>query len=151
FKEVDERLSSLMVILVAIQVPNAFVGVVNQSMALELAQGSPLLSAFAGPQREALVMLFLRLNHWAVIASQLFWGLWLFPLAILVVRSRFLPKVLGGWLFLTGLAYVALWVVGTLLPQQYGRVNELLFPLLLGEVVFMLWLLVRGAKAVEAA
>lgn len=146
FKAVDEQISVLMVILVVIQVPNAFVGAVNQGMALELAQGNTFMSVFAGPQREALAMLFLQLNHYGVLTSQLFWGLWLFPLAILIVRSRFLPKALGVWLFITGIAYVALWVTGFLLPQHFNLVNKMMFPVLLGEVAFMLWLLLRGAR-----
>ncbi len=146
FKDVDKRLSRLMVVLVAIQVPTAWVTAVAQGMALELAKGGLSMDAFAGPQREALAYMFLRIDHHGVMASQLMWGLWLFPLAALVLRSRYQPRFLGWWLNLNGLAYVAVWVLAFLAPRHFDRVDDLLFPVFLGEVAFMLWLLIRGAK-----
>ena len=153
FKETDRRLSRLMVALVVIQIPCAWVIAVTQGMALELAKGGLFASAFTGPQREALVYVFLRVDHHGTMASQLLWGLWLFPLAALVLRSRYLPRFIGWWLHLNGLAYVAVWGFAFLAPQHFDRINDLLFPVFLGEVAFMLWLLIRGAKdpaAVEA-
>lgn len=146
FRDVDRRMSRLMVALVIIQIPCAWVVAVAQAMALEVAKGGVVGGAFAGPQREALSMLFLRMDHHGTMASQLLWGLWLFPLAALVLRSRFVPRFLGWWLNLNGLAYVAVWALAFLAPQHFDRVDDLLFPVFLGEVAFMLWLLIRGAK-----
>ncbi|HEU4951375.1 MAG TPA: DUF4386 domain-containing protein [Holophagaceae bacterium] len=146
YKAVDPRLSRLMLAFVAIQIPTAWMTTVAQAMALELAKGGGFLEAFAGPQRQALAMVFLRLDHHGVMASQLMWGLWLFPLAALVLRSRYQPRFLGWWLHLNGLAYVAVWAIALLVPQRFGRVDDLLFPVFLGEVAYMLWLLIRGAK-----
>lgn len=150
FKEVDRKLSRLMLMLVVIQIPCAWVIAVAQAMALELAKGGSFMGAFTDPQREALAMVFLRIDHHGTMASQLLWGLWLFPLAVLVLRARYQPRFLGWWLNLNGLAYVAIWAVGCLAPQHFDRMNDLLFPVLLGEVAFMLWLLIRGAKAPAA-
>lgn len=145
FKDVDRRLSRLMVALVVIQIPCAWVIAVAQGAALDLAKGG-LFSGLTGPQREALAYVFLRIDHHGTMASQLLWGLWLFPLAALVLRSRYMPRFLGWWLNLTGLAYVAVWSLAFLTPQYFDRVDDLLFPVFLGEVAFMLWLLIRGAK-----
>ena len=41
----------------------------------------------------------------------------LFPLAILVYRSRFLPRFLGVWLIINGFAYLIMSFTGLLLPQ----------------------------------
>lgn len=151
YKDTGRGLSRLMVVLVAIQIPTSWVTAVAQGMALELAKGGTFMGAFTGPQREALAMLFLRLDHHGVMASQLMWGLWLFPLAALILRSRYQPRFLGWWLHLNGLAYVAVWALAFLAPQHFDRVDDLLFPVFLGEVAFMLWLLIRGAKAPAAA
>ena len=148
-KEVNHLLSVLMVILVMIQIPIAFIDVLNQLAALELVRGADFLSVFSNGQREVLALLFLRINDQGTIASELFWGLWLFPLGLLVYRSGFLPKFLGAWLIINGFAYVATCFVGLLLPQYLGVTNKIAFPLLLGEVAFMLWLLVMGAKTIE--
>ena len=74
------------------------------------------------------------------------WGVWLFPLALLVFRSRLLPRFLGVWLALGGLAYVALSLVGALSPQYQDKLFAICQPVFFGEIALMLWLLVKGAK-----
>ena len=147
FRGVDQSLAVLMVILGGV-LPSAldFFIVLNDAAALILARGADSLSAFNKPQRDALVMLFLRLHDQEILAAEIFWGLWLFPLAILVYRSRFLPRFLGVWLMINGFAYLAMSLTGLLLPQYAGIVGNITFPALLGELVFLLWLLIKGAK-----
>ena len=98
-------------------------------------------------------MLFLNLHGRGFVVAEMFWGLWLFPLALLVYKSRFLPRFLGVWLGLAGLAWMVLGLTGIVLPQYQGKVNSYLQPAIIGEIVFMLWLLIKGAKpqGVEAA
>ena len=91
-------------------------------------------------------MLFLRINNYGVLALELFWGLWLFPLAILVYRSRFLPRFLGVWLGIDGFSLVVVSLTGLLLPQYKDTVFTIAFPAMFGELAFMLWLLIKGAK-----
>ena len=78
--------------------------------------------------------------------TMIFWGLWLIPLGILVYRSRFLPRFLGVWLIVNGLGYLVNSFTGLLLPQYQNAVGTFTFPALTGEVAFVLWLLIRGAK-----
>jgi hypothetical protein len=146
FKEVDQQLAALMVILVLVQVPIGFVDAVNQLAILHLVRGADYLSVFNQPQREALAMLFLNLSGQMTIVSEIFWGLWLFPLGLLTFRSAFLPRFLGVWLIINGLAYVATSFVGLLSPQRLDLVSKVTFPALLGELAFMLWLVIRGAR-----
>jgi hypothetical protein len=146
---VDQSLSVLMVILGGVM-PSAiyFFNVMNDAAALILVRGASFLSVFDKPQRDALAMLFLRLHDQEILAAQVFWGLWLFPLAILVYRSRFLPRFLAIWLIINGLAYLATSLVGFLLPRSLNMVANVTFPALLGEVAFVLWLLIKGAKEI---
>jgi Domain of unknown function (DUF4386) len=69
-----------------------------------------------------------------------------FSLAILVYRSRFLPRFLGVWLIINGFAYLALSFTGLLLPQYEHMLSNITFPAILGEMAIMLWLLIKGAK-----
>ncbi len=147
FKGVDQSLATLMVILGGLMVtPIYFLNSLNDAAALLLVRGADFLSVFEKPQREALAMLFLRLHHQGVVVNEIFWGLWLLPLAFLVIRSGFLPRFLGVWLIINGFAYVITSFTGLLLPQYESMVSNITFPALLGELAFMLWLLIRGAK-----
>jgi hypothetical protein len=91
-------------------------------------------------------MLFVRLHGQGNVINEVFWGLWLLPLALLVYRSRFLPSFLGVWLALGGLAYVVLSLTSLLAPQYQDRVFTFSQPAFFGELAFMLWLLIKGAK-----
>jgi hypothetical protein len=91
-------------------------------------------------------MLFLRLHFQGLVVAEIFWGLWLFPLALLIYRSRFLPRFLGVWLTLAGFAWVILCLTGILSPQFYDKVYSYSQPAIIGEIAFMLWLLIKGAK-----
>jgi len=124
-----------------------FVGVVNDLAALTMVRGSDFLSAFDKPQRDALAMLFLRLRDHQNTAAEILWGLWLIPLAILVYRSRFLPRFLGVWLVINGLAYLTMSFTGILLSHQYQqKVFTYSQPALAGELALMLWLVIKGAQ-----
>jgi len=123
-----------------------FFNVLNDAAALILVRGADFLSVFDKPQRDALAMLFLRMHDQEVLAAEIFWGLWLIPLAILVYRSRFLPRFLGVWLIVNGFAYLVNSFTGLLLPQYQKAVGTFTFPALTGEVALVLWLLIRGAK-----
>ena len=145
-KGVNRQHASLMVILVLVQIPLAFLNELNHLAALLLVRGADFLSVFDKPQRDALAMLFLNLNGQGSIVSQIFWGLWLLPFGVLVFRSGFLPRILGVWLMINGFAYLAMSFSGLLLPQYYEAVFRIASPFLLGEVAMMLWLLIMGAK-----
>ena len=146
FKGVNQRRATLMVILIVVQVPIAFLNELNAIAALVLVRGADFLSIFDKPQREALAMLFLNLHDHGFNVAEIFWGLWLFPLGLLLYRSRFLPRFLGAWLGLAGCAWVIFSLTSLLLPQYQHRVYTLSQPATFGEIVFMFWLLIKGAK-----
>jgi len=145
-KGVNRRHASLMVLLIVVSVPIAFLNELNSIAALVLVRGADFLSIFEKPQRDALAMLFLNLHGQGIVVAEIFWGLWLFPLASLAYRSRFLPRFLGVWLALAGFAWVILSLTGVLSPQYYGNVFTFTQPAVFGELAFMLWLLIKGAK-----
>jgi hypothetical protein len=145
-KGVNRRHALLTVILIVVSIPIAIVNVLNSIAALVLVHGADFLSVFEKPQRDALAMLFLNLHHHGFVVAELFWGLWLFPLALLVYRSRFLPRFLGVWLAFAGIAWVILSLTGVLLPQYQNKVDTYSQPAFFGEIAFMLWLVIKGAK-----
>jgi hypothetical protein len=145
-KGVNRRYASLMVTLVVVAIPIAFLNELNSIAALVLVRGADFLSIFEKPQREVLAMLFLNLHFHGLVVDEIFFGLWLVPLALLVYRSRFLPRFLGVWLAIDGLAWVILSLTGVLLPQYYDKVFTYCQPASFGEVALMLWLVIKGAR-----
>ncbi len=147
FKGVDQNLAVLVVILGGVMPALIdFVGVVGDFGALMVVRGVDFLSAFDKPQRDALAMLFLRLRDHQNTAAEILWGAWLLPLAVLVYRSRFLPRFLGVWLVINGFAYMVVSFTGVLLPQYQGQVFLYSQPALFAELALMLWLVIKGAR-----
>jgi hypothetical protein len=147
FKDVDQYLAVLVVILGGVMPAVIdFVNVVTDLGVLTFVSGANFLSVFDKPQRDALAMLLLRLHDHQNTAAEILWGLWLIPLALLVYRSRFLPRFLGVWLVINGCAYVILSFTGVLLPQYQNKVFLISQPALFGEIALMLWLVIKGAR-----
>jgi len=147
-KPVHKTQAALMALLLLLAIPVSFVVALNYVAAQMLLSGAPEVSALSGAQRDALGMLFLRLHTHGVLAVEIFWGLWLLPFGLLVIRSHFLPRVLGILLIIAGVAYVAHSVTSLLLAGHriilYERVTMLARAA--GEFPIMLWLLINGAK-----
>src|SRR5260370_15754442 len=144
-KGVNRPHASLMVPLIGRCIPMWFVNELNSIAALVLVRGADFLSIFEKPRREALAMLFLNLHHHGIVVAEIFWGLWLFPLALLVYRSRFLPRFLVVWLVLAGFAWVILSLTSILFPEVQDKVYSYSQPAFFGEMAFMLWLVIQGA------
>jgi hypothetical protein len=145
-KGVNRRQAALMVTLIVLSIPIAFLNELNAIAALVLVRGADFLSVFEKSQRDALAMLFINLHGHGFDVAEIFWGLWLFPLALLVYRSRFLPRFLGVWLAIAGFAWVILGLTGVLLPQYQDKVYTDSQPAFFGEIAFLLWLVIKGAK-----
>jgi Domain of unknown function (DUF4386) len=143
---VNKTHASLMVALVLVSVAVGFMNVLNNIAALTLFRGADFLSVFNKGQLDALAMLFLRLHGQGLGINEIFWGLWLFPFGVLVMRSGFLPRILGVWLIVNCFAYLALSFTSLLLPQYQDMVSRIAFPVFFGEIAIALWLLIKGAK-----
>ena len=129
-----------------VSVPITFIGVANELAALSLVRGANFLSVFDRAQLDALALMFLTLRDKDILVNEIFWGLWLFPFGLLVMRSGFLPRILGIFLIINGFAYLAQSLTSILFPEYAGAVDRVALIPEFGEVLMMLWLLVRGAK-----
>ena len=148
FKGVDQQLAVLLAIVGGVMPALInFVNVVTDAGALMAAQGPDFLSVFDKSQRDALVLLFLRLHHAQIIAAEILWGLWLFPMGALAYKSRFVPRFIGVWLIINGVAYVVLSLTGLFFPDYQDKVFAYSQPALFGELAMMLWLVFKGAGA----
>ena len=147
FKPVNESHARLLVALGAlVSVPIVFVNVLNSIAALILAKGADYLAVFSRPQLDALSYVFVRLHSQGIFVVSIFWGLWLFPFGLLVIRSGFIPRVLGYLLMVAGTAYVVTAFISLIVPQYRPLVSQIALPLEVGEVPIIFWLLIWGAR-----
>ena len=147
FHEVSRTLAVLMVILGGPMPAAVYFGnTLNDVAALMFALPASFASAFEQPQRDAFVMLFLRLHDYGVFANEIFWGMWLLPFGLLVWRSGFVPRILGLSLFVACFGYLALSFTGLLMPQSMSAVAPVANIAILGEGPIILWLVIMGAR-----
>lgn len=152
FKPVDRNQARLLVALGAlVSVPIMFVNVLNEIAAIQLAAGAPFLSVFDAAHRDALAYLFLRLHSKGIAVASIFWGLWLFPFGVLVIRSRFIPRLPGVLLIVAGIGYLAAAFTALVLPAYESTVDRVALILEFGELPILFWLLIKGATGERAA
>jgi hypothetical protein len=147
FRPVNETQARLVVILGAlVSVPIAFLNVLNEIAALTLVSDAQYLSVFDRPERDALAYFVMYLHGRGLTIASIFWGLWLFPLGTLAIRSGFIPRVLGVLLMAAGAGYLATACAILIVPQYGPIVERIASPLYFGELPFIVWLVVWGAR-----
>ena len=145
-KPVNQRRALIMLTLILVAGPIALLNELNAVAALQLVRGADFLSLTDQAQREALAMLFLRLHGYGFDIAGIFWGLWLFPLGLLVYRSGFLPRILGVGLMVNCFAYPINSFTALVLPQYEAMVSRWTSPLQFCELAFMLWMVIMGTR-----
>lgn len=150
FKPVSESAALAMLITITISFPISFHAVVDQIAALNLAgvAGSSFgaLPAIGQPQRDALAYVALRMHHQELMVAEIFWGLWLFPFGICVMRSGFIPRVLGVLLMIAGCGYLADSFAELALPRFVEATTRITGFTNFCELPIILWLLIWGAR-----
>jgi hypothetical protein len=126
----------------------AIVALTRLVTVLRLVRTPDYANTFGAPQRDAQVDLLLSSFRWEWGVSMLFFAVHLLLLGALVWRSRYLPRVLGVLLVVNGIAYG----IDCVKPYVAPGVRLPWLPVLFfGEILFMLWLLVRGRRLDAAA
>ncbi len=153
FKAVNGKHALAMAILLLVSIPISLLNVLNEIAALILVSGADFLSAFEKGQLDALAYLFLRLHGQGFVVAEIFWGLWLFPFGVLVIRSGFIPRFLGVSLFIGGSGYLASSFTSLLLPCYRHLVDQFAMVLTAGElpIIFLAFDLGRKSAATGSA
>ncbi len=147
FKEVNPKHAKLMVTLVTVSVPIAFLNILNLVAAQILVSGVDYLTVFDKNQLNSMMMVFLNLYEHGIFIGGIFWGLWLYPLGLLIFKSKFIPKIIGIFLIIGCFAYLTDSFTSLLFPQYKAIISPILIaPLAIGEFSIIFWLLIKGVK-----
>ena len=149
FKTVNKDHALLLVVLGLVGVPISMLNTLNRVAALLLASGGDYLKVFSSEQLQALMMFFLNMNEQGIFIATIFWGLWLLPLGYLIYNSGYFPKILGVLMILAGIGYTLEPFVRFLLPNFTAIILPVLYLLVMGEIIFMGWVVLKGAKIPE--
>jgi len=143
FKSVNKNYALLMVSFVLVGSAITCINSLNQFAALLVLNGADYLRVFGTEQLQALAMLFLDLCKHGIVIASIFFGLWLFPLGYLVIKSGFIPRILGILLIIAGLGYLIDFFTFYLFPNFNVTFTPFTF---WGELLLLLWLMIKGVK-----
>lgn len=104
--------------------------------------GAHYLSAFSTEQLQALALLFLKVNERGAAIALVFFGLYALLTGYLIVRSTFLPRILGVPSMLGGLG----WLSFLYPPLGYRLFPYVVTIALLGAGALIVWLLIFGVN-----
>jgi hypothetical protein len=147
-KHVGKHAARLMVVPVFIAAGIISISAVFTFVAMQVATDSSYETAFGPLGSSALVLLLLEIQHFTVLAAQVFFGLWLAPLGYLAYKSRLFPKALGIMLILATVSYLVDVVVAFLLPGLAEQIHIYLGIVpAIAEIWMVLYLLIVGVRS----
>ena len=146
-RPVSESLSLLTAWIRLVFVAVAAIAVVNLLSVPELLRSRDHSEGFQPDQRNAQAMLFLRSYDFGFNVGFVFFGLHILGLGYLIVRSDYIPIVLGVLLIIASVGYL-IDSFACFLSSSYGNneAHQLVFaiPAIISELSLTVWLLIWG-------
>mgnify|MGYP003646675442 FL=1 len=122
------------------------VAVTNLIKVFTLTKGESYFLINSPEEISEFVLFYIKSYKYEWFFGLVLFGLYLILLGFLVLKARYVPNIMGWLLIIAGLGYVI------------GHLKVFLFPELntsfsmytaMGELVFMLWLLIKGSRLKE--
>jgi hypothetical protein len=142
FKPVNRSLSLLAVFIMLAACTMWSLSAFFHLAPLSILKGNSQFSAFGPEQLQSLALIFLKLNVKAYDLGLIFFGLWCIVIGYLILKSTFIPRIIGTLEMVAGLGYLTL-LWPPLVHYVYPYNLALAGP---GEISLMLWLLIKGVK-----
>ena len=144
FADVDRGQARLLVCFVMISVALGMVDLICLLTPLAIQNGASSLAAFSKAQLDAMTFGVFSVRSVLLGVDEAFWGLWLFPFGVLVIKSGAIPKIIGVFLIMGCIGWVAMSTIFIVAPHAH-RLSEIAFMLAQpGELSILGWLLVRS-------
>jgi Domain of unknown function (DUF4386) len=148
FKGVDKTLATVFLTSLLVGVGVGVVNSLNNIGALVVLSNPDYLKAFQPEQSAGLAMTFLRLNNFGIGLIEIFSAIFLFSLGLVIIKSEYIPRILGILLMIGACAFPINTFTKILLPQFYPALMTQLTMILnaFGSPATMLWLLIKGVN-----
>jgi hypothetical protein len=142
---VHKSVARAMLVLVMLAAGITCVSAVFEFEGLRIATGAVDMAALGATGSSALVLLMVDMQHYGLLAAQIFFGLWLAPLGYLAYKSGWFPKALGVVLIAAAASYIVDLLAALLVPDMGKAIHGFasIIPAL-AEPAMVLYLLVIG-------
>jgi len=151
FKQVNKYLTILAIFFVIIQTAIIAVNLLNQASPLLFLGGGQYLKSFQPDQLAMLSNHALDLQAQGYAIGLVFFGFYCLIIGYLIVKSTFLPRILGILYCLAGVCYI-INSYALFLSPDFARTlfPYIMIPSFIGEFSVSAWLLIMGVKEKEA-
>lgn len=149
-KPVSQSLSLLAAIFRLVYTAIFAAALFNLANAFQMLSGAKYLSIFTAEQLQAQVMMSIESYQYGWLIGLVFFGVHLLVLGYVVLKSSYVPKVLGVLLLAASVGYVVDSFAHFLLPNyaDYKTLFMLMvaLPGTIGELSLCFWLLIKGGR-----
>ena len=122
------------------------VAITNLIKVFTLTKGNSYFLSNSQDQISEFMLFYIKSYKYEWFFGLVLFGIYLIILGFFVLKASYIPKIMGWLLIIAGIGYV----VGHLKVFLYPNINTSLSMFTaLGELVFMLWLLIRGSRTKE--
>jgi hypothetical protein len=152
FAPYGRSLAMLMVLFAAISIPISFGAIAHKDAVIDVINGVGAFDAMDAGAREAALIDNLRAYKSNIAMAEIFWGLWLLPYGLLVLKTGLIPRFFGVFLVLGCFGYLANYF-GPLFFESYKGsmfAEVVSIPDAIGEIGSAFWLAIFGAREVSA-
>ena len=123
------------------------INLVNYAMVLLLLSGAGYLTVFQPDQLHALVRVFIDAYTYGFAVGIVFFSLHVMLTGYLIIKSGYLPKVLGYLFLIASLGYLIDNFLYFLVENHMTGAAYFALPIAIAEIAFPIWLLIKGVNA----
>ncbi len=116
-KHVHKSVARAMLVLVMLAAGITCVSALFEFEGLRIATGAVDMASLGATGSSALVLLMVDMQHYGLLAAQIFFGLWLAPLGYLAYKSGWFPRALGVVLIAAAASYIVDLLAAFLFPD----------------------------------
>jgi hypothetical protein len=152
YADVRKTLSTAFLSAVLVSVALALSNAVVQMGAMVAVSDASYLKALRPEELTALAMIFLRMNNYGLGLAEVFAGIYLFTLGLVILETRSLPRILGVLLMIGACAFPVNTFMKILAPHTFPAMTQVTMMMnAFGAPLTMLWLLFKGVKEPNAS